>query len=531
MPSSPTEGHRGWGRARGAVTSHYWRLNAGDGALVSLCNITHGDEARELAGEPGRCPVCREGLRRASIVRRFLEAHIHLDAEAGGRLLVVEPWYWWNVILPLYGTLEPDVANGGLRRVYTKALIGVPRWHLKSVSAAALALYHMALEPMVGTEAYAVATSLPQAGAVFKKARRMVRSDELLSRLFYSPKTVIECRETGAIFKALPHDADTAQGFHPQFAAIDEIHVHKNRDMVDAMVSGSVGFTQPMSLCITTAGAERKGVWWDLRKDWAQDPGTYIYWCGAADDDDPTDPVVWRRANPASWITDEMLLRQFRAMPLASFMRYHLNLAPKRGQSKVFAPELWAACDARAVIDPKLPCIVATDASLRRDHTAVVLDQVDADKCHNLLCFTFTAEEDDSIMSAIDHDEVGNLLRDLAAGYDLRRAPCDRAYFVRTMRELLQEGLPIEEFPQSNQNMARACQRLYDAVAEGRVRHGGDPELTDHVLNAAVKETPFGWRITKPADGEHVDAAIAAAMAVDIAEAEAEQTAPGAVVG
>lgn len=531
-PNSTTDPRQGWRRPKGAPTSHYWRVNHMDGALVSLCNIVHGaEDPRESRGEPGRCPICQEGLRRARRVRNFCRRHIHLDAEAGGAPFTFEPWYWWKVILPIYGTLEPN-GEGGYRRIFSKALIGVPRWHIKSTTASALSLYQMAEEPLVGTESNAVASTKKQARVVFNRSRRMAKADPLLSRIFDVSKAVIECRDTGATFEALPHDADTAQGFHPPFAAIDEIHVHKNRDMIDAMLSGSAGFTEPLVICITTAGAERKGVWWELLKEWPKDPSAYVYWQGATDDDDPADPATWRKANPASWITDAMLLRQFRSMPIASFMRYHLNLAPKKGQNKVFTPELWRACGARPRIDPDLPCVIAVDASLRRDHTAVVFDQIDATKHHNLLCFTFTAEEDESIMSAIDHDEVGNLLRELAASFHVSRLPCDRAYFVRTMRELLEEGLPVEEFVQSNQNMARACQRLYDVVTEQRCRHGGDEELEDHVLNATVKETSFGWRITKPADAQKVDAAIAAAMAVDIAEVEAEMlTTPGVVTG
>ena len=513
MQSSTTDPRCGWRRAKGGEVAHFWRVNYSDGALVSLCNITHGQRDRREYEGPAVCPICREGLRRAQLVGNFLETHIHLDAEGGGQHLQVEPWYWWGVLLPIYGTLSID-SEGDLRRVFTRAYVGVPRWHIKSTSAAGLGLYHLTMEPMVGTELYAVATSLGQAGAIFRKARRMAVSDELLSAALYAPRSIIECRETGAIFKA-------AQGFHPQFAAIDEIHVHKNRKMIDAMVSGSVGFKEPMVLLISTAGEQRKGVWWDLLRDWRDDPGTYIYWCGAKDGDDPTDPDVWRRANPASWIGDEALLRQFRAMPLPSFMRYHLNLAPTTGANHFFDADRWDACSARPVFDPKRPCVVAVDASLRRDHTVVVLDQLGEDNVHNVMCFPFTAEEDDSIMSAIDQDEVGMLLRDLANSYRVVRMPCDQAYFVGMMRQLLVEGLPIEAFAQKNEPMARACQSLFDAVAEGRVRHGGDSRLREYVLNAVVKETTFGPRFNKPDAESKIDGAIALAMAVNISEVEA----------
>ena len=93
------------------------------------------------------------------------------------------------------------------------------------------------------------------------------------------------------------------------------------------------------------------------------------------------------------------------------------------------------------------------------------------------------------------------------------------------------QGLPIEEFAQTDQNMTRACQRLFDAVAEERVRHGGDPVLEEYVLNAAVKTgRQGGFRFTKPDAEAKIDGAIALAMAVDVAEAEAGQGGIGVVV-
>jgi phage terminase large subunit-like protein len=469
----------------------------------------------------------REGLRRAERVRTFLRTHIvHPDGAVAGKHFELEDWQWEKQILPVYGSL-----NRRGRRKYTRALFGVPRWHDKSTMAAALALYHLAAEPVFGAEEYAVATTQQQAGIVFRKARRMALADPLLARVLDTKRAIIEVRETGATFQAMPHDADTAQGYHPAFAAIDELHVHKTEGMLNAMISGSAGFPEPLILVITTAGEKRSGVWWETRRRWKDDPNAYLYWVGASDSDDATDPDVWRKANPASWITDEILQRQFHSLPLAEFERYHLNRAPQKGRAAIFTEQHWAACGALPVIDPERPCVIAVDASLRRDHTAVVLDQFDEQKRHNVLCFTFTAEDDDSIMGAIDHDEVGNLLRELASAYKVRRVPCDRAYFVLTMRQLLAEGLPIEEFPQTHQNMARACQRMYDAVTEGRMAHGNDPVLAGHVMDAAVKETSFGWRITKADAAAHIDAAVALAMAVDIAEAEAGRRPPGVLVG
>ena len=471
--------------------------------------------------------ITKLGRERAETVAAFSRTFVkHRKDRWAGQPFILEPWQFEKMILPVYGAVD----RAGTRR-FDRALFGLARWNGKDELAAMLALNHLFLEPVYDGECYAIAQSKSQAGILLETARNMVNATPELRAACDVYRREIVVRETGCIFRCLPHDADAAQGFHPSFCVIDELHVHKTRAMLDAMLTGAIGRENPLTVVITTAGEQRRGVWWDVLQEWSEDPGAYVYWQGAPEDADPTDRAVWRAANPASWITMERLEKLFASLPLASFERYHLNRAPKFGKNRVFTEALWRACAEAPHIDPALPCVVSVDASLRRDHTAVLFNQMDAEHNHNVLCFTFTAEEDGSIMSAIDHDEVGMLLRELHASYHVRRLPCDRAYFVRTMRELLAEGLRIEEFPQTNQNMARACQRMYDAVAEGRLRHGGDKVLEAHVMSAAVKETPFGWRINKGENDLHIDAAVALAMAIDIAEAEAERRPPGVVVG
>ena len=457
------------------------------------------------------------GLRRAQSVRIFLREHVrHTKDRWAGDPFLLEDWQWRNMILPVYGTLRKD----GLRR-YHRALFGLPRWQGKDELCGALNLYHLAQEPIYGGEQYAVATTLSQANLLFNTVRMMANTDPFLRAVLDVHKGIIECPETGAIFKTLPHDADTAQGFHGSFVVLDEMHVYRDRRMITAMQTGMLGREEPLLIAITTAGEERKGPWWEIRKEWAEDPESYVYWCGAEEDDDATDPEVWRRCNPASWLTDDMLRGAFASNPLPAFERLHLNRAPKRGANRVFDEPRWRACGARPKIDPERPCIIGVDASQRRDHTCVVLDQLDAQGVHQVMCFAFVAEAEGDIMSAIDQDAVGELIRELCASYNVVRIPCDRAYFVRIMAQLLAEGLPIEEFPQTDQNMTRACQRLFDAVAEERVAHGNDPALTEYVLNAAVKIGRLGgFRFTKPDEESKIDGAIALAMAVDVAEAE-----------
>jgi len=82
-------------------------------------------------------------------------------------------------------------------------------------------------------------------------------------------------------------------------------------------------------------------------------------------------------------------------------------------------------------------------------------------------------------------------------------------------------GLPVVAFPQSPQRMIKACAKFYDSVAEQRVLHDGDPLLSRHIGNTAIKLTPAGPHIKKenPNSPRKIDAAVAAILALDRASA------------
>lgn len=432
-----------------------------------------------------------------------------------GHPFELAPFQRDHMIRPVYGQL-----NRQGRRKIKRALFGLPRWHGKSEIAAALHLYHLFAEPVYGGEQYAFATTRAQAAIVLDTAKRMAQADPLLRAGARFYRQVIEVPETGAVFRALPFDADTSQGFHPTFATGDEVHVMKNLDMVDAMVSGMVGRTEGLFVAISTEGPRPDNTLRLLRDQWASDAEAYVYWAGARKGQDLHDPRVWRQSNPAPWITDAMLASQYRGLPWATFCRLHLNyLPPELAGSRAFNPKAWEACSAAPVFDPLLPCVVGVDAAPRRDKTAVVLDQRNPETgVHQVRLFTFEADPEAGLL---DFDELKECLRGLCRKHRVDRIVVDPAHLFSTMDELGREGLPIEDFPQHASRMIPASTNLYDLVQLGRVAHGGEPVLTRHVLAAGVKEIPpSGWRITRVSRSEFIDGAVALAMAAWVAEAE-----------
>ena len=454
------------------------------------------------------------GLARAERVRRFGELHArHMKDRWAGKPFKLEQFQWDNMILPVYGSLVKG------KRKYKRALFGIPRWNGKSEITALMHLYHMFGEPVYGGEQYAFATTKQQAAIIFDTAKRMINADPLLRSATKVYRNVIEVVETGCIFRALPFDADTSQGFHPSFASGDEVHVMKDLSMVESMVTGMVGREEGLFVAITTAGARPGNGADQLRELWAQDPRAYVYWQGATEKDDPHAPETWRKANPASWISMDMLKSQYQALPMPVFQRLHLNLTPTEGDSaRAFNPKAWQLCGDEPQIDLERPCIIGVDAAPRRDKTAVVLDQRDENGYHNVKAWSFEADPEAGLL---DFDELKYLLRELHQQYNVSRIVVDPAHLFAIMDELNREGLPVEDFPQHASRMIPASMNLYDLIQLGRMRHGNDPMLTKHVLNAGAKEIPpSGWRITKLSPTEHVDAAVALAMAAQIAEAE-----------
>lgn len=455
------------------------------------------------------------GLARAERVRRFGELHVrHMKDRWAGKPFQLEPFQWENMVMPVYGRLD---RNG--RRKTKRALFGIPRWNGKSEITALLHLYHLYAEPVYGGEQYAFATTTTQAAIVFDTAKRMINADPLLRSATKVYRNVIEVIETGCIFRALPFDADTSQGFHPSFASGDEIHVMRNMEMIDAMVTGMVARQEGLFIGITTEAARGGGTLDQLKELWAKDPAAYVYWQGAGPNDDAHDPKTWRKANPASWITMDMLKGQYRALPLPVFERLHLNRLPAQGLgSRAFNAKAWELCGDAPVIDREAPCIIGVDAAPRRDKTAVVIDQRDEAGNHNVKSWTFDADPEAGLL---DFDELKMVLRGLCQDYNVTRIVVDPAHLFAVMDELQREGLPVEDFPQTASRMVPASMNLYDLIQLGRIRHGNDPRLTQHVLNAGAKEIPpSGWRMTKVQPHENIDAAVALAMAVHIAEAE-----------
>lgn len=452
---------------------------------------------------------------RADRVVRFCSRYLkHMKGRWAGQPFTLEDWQEWEIIRPLFGTIDP--ATG--RRWYREALIGVSRKNGKSELAAAMALYLLVADGEFGAEVYSLAGDRKQASLVYKTAADMAKGSPFRSAVRVY-RSVMEVPETSSIYRALSADADLQHGLNPHGAIIDEYHVHRDAEQYEAMRTGTAARLEPLIVTITTAGSEKRGPLWDLyeRAMSGKDPRLFLFWRSVPPGTSIDDLDAFEVANPASWVTREFLADQRASLPEPVFRRLHGNEWYEAGGVLWVSREAWNACEGEVDLDPDRPTVIAVDAASKRDTTAVAVLQRDDEGVTHSRVWIMTADPD---IGFLEYDTVEALIRDLASTFDVRRIGFDPYQMVPVMQRLDAEGLPVELFPQSHVRMVPASNLLYDAIMEGRLRHDGDPEVTEQVLSAGVREVPQGWRLDKRVRSRSIDAAVALAMGIQLVEWE-----------
>lgn len=100
-------------------------------------------------------------------------------------------------------------------------------------------------------------------------------------------------------------------GFNIHGVVFDELHTQPNRKLFDVMTKGSGDSRmQPLYFLITTAGTDTNSICYETHqkaKDILEgrkiDSTFYPVIYGADEDDDWTDPEVWKKANPSLGVT------------------------------------------------------------------------------------------------------------------------------------------------------------------------------------------------------------------------------------
>jgi len=268
-------------------------------------------------------------------------------AKPPAKTIDLEPWQCF-LIGSLFGWTWRETGKRRFRIAY----IEVARKNGKSTLAAGIAGYLLAMDEEWGAEVYSSATTRDQAKIVFSILRQMVKRSPDLAEMVDVYKHALVVEDTFSNFQPLSSDHNTLDGLNTHGSICDELHAWPTRDLWDVIEESTASREQPLQVAITTAGADRETICYELR-DYGEkilrgfrkgfDDDTFfamIYTIDKGDkwEDDleirrPEESRVWIKANPNLGVSCKLeylarKARKVKGMPSAqaNFERKHLNM-------------------------------------------------------------------------------------------------------------------------------------------------------------------------------------------------------------
>lgn len=489
---------------------------------------------------------------------KFIANLKHHKGEWAGMPFILEPWQRDNIIIPLFGTLNPD----GTRQ-YRYCYIELPRKNGKSTLAAAIALALLFVDGEMGAEIYSAANDRIQASLVFDEAAEMVKQAPALmkrSRILDSQKRIIYYR-TRSFYRAISAENYTKYGFNAHGIIYDELHAAPDRELWDVLTTATGSRRQPLIVAITTAGYDRNSICYE-QHDYAlkvlngiiDDPTFLPVIYSAPEDADWKDEKVWYNCNPALNVFRS--LKEMRTLAAKAketpalemtFRRLYLNQWTSSAE-RWLPMDKWDACG-KAINKNNLKgrvCYGGLDLSATTDLTALSMVFPDGDKYEVLPHFwipkdtMLKKEHRDRVPyslwvkqgyitategNVIDYKYIVKTLKDYRDIYEIKEIAFDRWGATKLVQELQDEGFTVVPFGQGFASMSPPTKELMNLVLSRKIIHGGNPVLRWNVDNLVVNQDPAGnLKPDKVKSTNRIDGVVATIMAIDRATRQSAAT-------
>lgn len=417
-----------------------------------------------------------------------------------GEPLEFTAWQSWL----MDSLLETDPETGLLR--YRRALILLPRKNGKSLLGTSLALESLVYGGQ-GGQIYSAAADRAQAKIVFGEARQQVLNNPTLSRVVKVYRDALEMPSKGSVYRALSADAMRAHGLAPSLVVADELHAwpsspsnQRGDELWSALTEGSADRAESLVVGITTAGGHTDtllGRLYEHGKAVVESGGTldpqFGFWSWEAPQDaDPTDPDVWRGANPnlAEGLLDikdfEASLASAGSAGFAGFQRYRLNQWVRLAGEDFVSPHFWAEAKRDSTIRKGATVTAGFDGSVSGDATGIVIQDIET----GTLAVHAVWEPDPSDPEwTVSRDDVNAEIDRLFEEYDVRMLWCDPSFYEPDVLTWSQKWRRrVERIPPTNNRVAPMAQQFLADIVAGEIGHDGDGRLQRHVLNAVATE-------------------------------------------
>ena len=430
----------------------------------------------------------------------------------------------------------------------------------------------MALDGEAGAEIYSAATTRDQARIVFRDAQAMARKMPQFRKRFgvEVPAQAITQLKSSSSFTALSADGHTLDGLNIHLAIVDELHAHKGREVYDVLETGIGKRPQSLLWMITTAGANKHGICYEVRdyvlkvlagdaQDMAADATFGIVYTIDEGDDYFSEETL-RKANP-NWgvsVDPKVVLQtaskaQQVATARANYLTKHLDIWVD-ANSALFDTEHWRKCEDSSLDEADFAdaeCVVALDLASKIDIAAKVnvyrreIDGKDHFYTFPRFYLPRAAIEDDrhpmyrgwemqgdieaTAGETIDFAVIEDEIRLEAPGRNVSAVVADPWQANYLVTNLQRDGYPSEEFRQTVANMSEATKTLDALMREQRIHHPGNAVLNWMVGNVVghfdAKDNVYP---RKELPANKIDGAIAVIMALGwfVKNKEAQASSP-----
>lgn len=448
--------------------------------------------------------------------------------------------------------------KNGPRR-FSSALKAVARKNAKSTIAAGIGLYCEVCEGEVGPQVVSAATTGDQARIIFNIAKRMVEKTSALRNFFHVEAFAnsIACHDNHGSFKPINSKASTQDGLNPSAILLDEIHAHKDHDMVNVLTSAAGARKNPLTLYTTTEGYETPGPWPELRKFAQQvlegvfkpeDSDHFLVVIYSVDEeDDEFDESAWRKANPLMdanpLLLDEIrkIAIEAKAMPgkLGEFKIKRLNRqsATSKGWIDILKFKACAgAVDLDWLVD--YPCFGALDLASNRDlasfRLAWLVENILYTWGRRWVCEEVTHERtvrglvpyqawieagyiEQTTGNVIDYDVIIKAVIEAYKQFQIQKIAYDKWNARRVITALEHVGIETEMFIQGPKSYHPAMTAFEHAYLAGNFRYGGDPVLAWNASNLVARQDENeNLAPSKKRSADKIDDMVALLMAVGV---------------
>jgi phage terminase large subunit-like protein len=474
----------------------------------------------------------------------------HYKGEWAGKPMLLENWQKL-AILEAFGWKRADGY-----RLFRFMWMELARKNGKSQLAAALGVYLLLADSEPGAEVYSSATKRDQARIVFTAAQQICKQNKELMQFVKSQRTNLSVLKTQSKFEPLSSEGDTLDGLSPHGNIVDEIHAHKDRRVWDTLVTAQGARTQPMNICLTTAGLfEPESIGWQLHDhatsilDTTVEDDSWFVWISSSDQgDDPYAPETWEKANPNLGVSIypqylEQMSQLASAQPsfLNSFLRLHCNVWTQQVERWLDADH-WEACSHPVELDELegRDVYMGLDLSSKLDLTALALvfppieDELwrlwvqcyipreSMQERERLERIPYELWERQGWVTptegdVIDYDFILRDIEQLSERFNVVEVAYDPWAAQQTALKI-RDDLGLEAVPmrQGFMSLSEPTKELERLVVSGKLAHGGNSCLTWQANNTTLRHDPAGnIKVDKAKSQKHkIDGIAASIMAI-----------------